>query len=56
MIDSRHPNTSVITTEADQLITVTTKTGVTIKSSKGFYFDLNCKTDQSGSTYPAHVA
>ena len=34
MIDLRHPNTSVITTKADQLITVTTKTGVTSKGRR----------------------
>ena len=27
MVDSRHPNTSVITAEADQLITITTQAG-----------------------------
>ena len=29
MVDSRPPNTSVITTKADQLITVTTQAGLT---------------------------
>ena len=34
MVDSRHPNTSVITTKADQLITVTTQAGVTTQDRK----------------------
>ena len=34
MVDSRHPNTSVSTTKADQLITVTTQAGVTTQDRR----------------------
>ena len=34
MVDSRHPNISVITTKADQLITVTTQAGVTTQDRR----------------------
>ena len=34
MVDSRQPNTSVITTKPDQLITVTTQVGVTTQEDQ----------------------
>lgn len=34
MVDSRHPNISVITIKADQLITITTQAGVTIQDKR----------------------